>query len=125
MIVLGLSIIIVLVGIIVSIILNYKRANVPSHLSNHNVHVIPDLIPKDIGNELIELMKEFGNFPSNVDQSRAQGFKPLHEDIGEAQPINSDGSCDHNFLFPNGDKVKCILPQRVVYYSSLLYLSTL
>lgn len=110
------SIIILLVGIVVGIILT-QRAHVPLHLSNHNVYVIPDLIPKDIGNELLFLMKEFGNFPSNVDQSRAQGFQPLHEDIGEAQPINSDGTCDHKFLFPNADKTKCHLPQRVVYIS--------
>lgn len=31
----------------------------------------------------------------------------------EAQPINTDGSCSHKFLFPNLDKTKCHLPQRV------------
>ena len=67
-------------------------------------------------------------FPSNVDQAKGQGFSPLHEDIGsfnksyqvfnvmfigEAGPINSDGTCIHPYLFPNSNKTKCILPQRI------------
>lgn len=90
-----------------------KRAVVPVHLSNHPVFVVPNLIPHNLSLELLDLMKEYGEFHSNVDQSKAQGFKPLHDDIGESQPINDDGSCNHKFLFPNIDKTKCHLPQRV------------
>lgn len=90
-----------------------SRANIPSHLSNHPVHVIKDLIPAETAAELVELMKEFQNFTSNVDQSKAQGFQPKYEDIGESEAIGADGKCSHAFLFPNGAKTRCHLPQRV------------
>ena len=72
-----LSVLVLILSIVIQ-----KRSTIPSHLSNHNINVIPNLIPKDIGNELLDLMKEFRSFPSNVDQSRAQGFAPKYEDIG-------------------------------------------
>ena len=90
-----------------------KRAEIPAHLSNHPVRVIPDLIPKDTAQALMGLFKDFGEFTSNVDQSKAQGFKPKYEDIGAYQDINADGTCSHKFLFPNPEKNKCVLPQRV------------
>jgi len=106
--------ILTLIVVIISIFLQrINRAIIPKHLSNHKVFVVEDLIPKHLGLELLDLMKEFGEFHSNVDQSKAQGFKPINEDIGEDQPINNDGSCSHKFLFPNIDKTKCHLPQRV------------
>lgn len=89
------------------------RVSIPSHLANHPVFVVNDLIPLDTSRELLHLIKNFTDFTSNVDQSKAQGFKPLYEHIGEAQPINADGSCSHRFLFPNSDKTLCITPQRV------------
>eukprot|EP00595_Chromulina_sp_UTEXLB2642_P003331 CAMPEP_0196764640 /NCGR_PEP_ID=MMETSP1095-20130614/6544_1 /TAXON_ID=96789 ORGANISM="Chromulina nebulosa, Strain UTEXLB2642" /NCGR_SAMPLE_ID=MMETSP1095 /ASSEMBLY_ACC=CAM_ASM_000446 /LENGTH=375 /DNA_ID=CAMNT_0042120715 /DNA_START=82 /DNA_END=1209 /DNA_ORIENTATION=+ len=52
-------------------------------------------------------------FPSNIDQAKGQGFKPFHEDIGEGVPIEKDGTCSHHYLFPNMNKTKCILPQRI------------
>lgn len=48
-----------------------------------------------------------------MDQTRAAGFKPLYEHIGEGMAINAKGYCDHGFLFPSIDKTTCILPQRV------------
>lgn len=89
------------------------RAKIPAHLSNHAVRVVPNLIPNDTAVELMQLMREFGEFTSNVDQSKSQGFKPKHEDIGESQDILPDGTCAHKFLFPNVDKTRCHLPQRV------------
>eukprot|EP00164_Ancoracysta_twista_P007124 GFYU01010061.1.p1 GENE.GFYU01010061.1~~GFYU01010061.1.p1 ORF type:complete len:448 (-),score=113.95 GFYU01010061.1:78-1388(-) len=35
-----------------------------------------------------------------------------HEHIGEAEPIQSDGSCSNSFLIPNQDKTLCIFPAR-------------
>ena len=77
-----LIVIVISVLVLILSILIQKRADVPSHLSNHHTSVIPNLIPKDIGEELLDLMKEFSSFQSNVDQSRAQGFAPKYEDIG-------------------------------------------
>jgi len=97
-------------------LLSLERVNIPAHMSNHPVKVIKELIPRPIAADLMNLMKEFGakgGFTSNVDQSKAQGFKPRYEDIGEAEPIGIDGKCKHKFLFPNSEKTKCILPQRV------------
>lgn len=103
-----------LITVVICIFLQtIKRATIPQHLSNHKVFVVDDLIPRSVGLDLLDLMKEFDEFHSNVDQSKAQGFKPINEDIGEYQPINKDGSCSHKFLFPNIDKTKCHLPQRV------------
>lgn len=90
-----------------------RRANVPAHLSNHPVRVIADLIPTETAAELVQLMKEFEAFTSNVDQSKAQGFTPRYDDIGESQEIQPDGTCSHPFLFPNANKTRCHLPQRV------------
>ena len=89
------------------------RASIPPHLSNHPVHVIPELIPADLAAELMQIMKNFEVFSSNVDQSKAQGFAPKYEDIGEAEQIRPDGTCAHMLLFPNHNKSRCHLPQRV------------
>jgi hypothetical protein len=90
-----------------------QRAKIAPYLSNHPVVVMENLIPKDVAKDLLDVIKTFQNYSSNVDQSKAQGFEPLYEDIGEAQPINEDGTCTHKFLFPNMNKSKCIPPQRV------------
>jgi hypothetical protein len=33
---------------------------------------------------------------------------PTHEDIGEFEPINEDGNCDHLLMVPNKARTKCI-----------------
>ena len=35
------------------------------------------------------------------------------EHIGEAQPINADGTCSHPYLVPNKNHTLCILPSRI------------
>ncbi len=90
-----------------------QRAKIAPNLSNHPVVVKENLIPMDVAKDLLDIIEAFQNYSSNVDQSKAQGFEPLYEDIGEAQPINEDGTCTHQFLFPNMKKTKCIPPQRV------------
>jgi hypothetical protein len=37
----------------------------------------------------------------------------LHKHIGEAQPINEDGSCSHAYLYADPHQKNCILPGRV------------
>lgn len=104
------SIIFSLLGILIQVI---PRSNTPSHLLGHAAFAVDELIPAPLVKDLIVMMKEQKYFHSNVDQSKAQGFKPVHEDFGEAQPIEPDGTCKHSLLFPNIDKTKCIFPQRV------------
>ena len=109
------AVIVSLIAILVYFYLRFtqSRVSIPAHLSNHPVFVVKDLIPQRVASELITLIENFTDYTSNVDQSKAQGFKPRHEHIGEAQPINADGTCSHKFLFPNSDKTLCITPQRV------------
>lgn len=92
---------------------NFNRAVIPKHLTDYTAFAEDDLIPEDIATELMGMMKEFAVFQSNVDQSKAQGFKPTYEHVGEAQDILPDGTCAHPLLFPEATKTKCILPQRV------------
>jgi hypothetical protein len=37
----------------------------------------------------------------------------INEDIGEARPMNKDGSCPHHFLVPNRNNTICVLPSRI------------
>jgi hypothetical protein len=89
------------------------RAQIPEHLTNYAAFAKDELIPPETAKSLMEVVKEFRDFPSNVDQSKAQGFKPTYEHVGEAQPIRPDGTCAHPLLFPDANKEKCIFPQRV------------
>ncbi len=60
------------------------------------------------------MIRELKIYPSNLDQASAAGKVPANEQIGEGVPVNnSDGSCSHDYLFPNFDKTTCVLPQRV------------
>jgi hypothetical protein len=90
----------------------YPRISIPSHLSNHAALVELDLVPIDTATYLIQLMKELGEYHSNVNLAKGQGYAPTHEHIGEAVPINTDGSCTHPLLYPNSDQTMCILPER-------------
>jgi hypothetical protein len=42
-----------------------------------------------------------------------QFYKTLHEHIGEAEAIESDGSCSNPYLIPSNDKKSCVLPGRI------------
>jgi hypothetical protein len=95
--------------------LNYSisRREIPEHMLHHPAHAIPNLISESHFKELNQLMRQMKEFPSNVDDLTTTGFIPKHEHIGEAQPINPDGTCSHNLLVPSINKSSCILPQRI------------
>jgi hypothetical protein len=60
------------------------------------------------------IIREMKDFPSNLDaDTKTGGFTVRYEHIGEAEPINSDGTCSHPYLVPNLNRTLCILPQRV------------
>ena len=106
----GIAVLVAIVALGLRLI---PRAVVPPHLADHQVYALDDLIPKDMRVQLQDTIRSMGIFGSNVDTSRATGFVPIHEHIGEAIPINPDGSCSHDFLFPNPNRTLCILPERV------------
>lgn len=57
--------------------------------------------------ELLSMVEGFDEIPSTTkDQTYAI------EEIGEAEPITKDGSCENHFLIPNKDATKCVLPGR-------------
>lgn len=89
------------------------RANIPAHLSGHQVFVKDELISKDVRNMLMDDIRQMQTFMSNVDAAKSTGVVPTYEHIGEAIPLSPDGTCPHNFLLPNGDRSRCILPDRV------------
>lgn len=90
------------------------RATVPDHLANHRAYVVQNLISHDTAEDLMKIIFEMEDFPSNVDQSRAQKFAPKHEHVGEAVPVDPiDGTCKHHLLVPNFDNTLCVFPSRI------------
>jgi hypothetical protein len=95
-------------------LLSIPRAQIPSHLLNHHAEWIPDFIPQEDFDALNGIIREMKDFPSNLDaDTKTGGFTVRHEHIGEAEIINSDGTCSHPYLVPNLNRTLCILPQRV------------
>jgi hypothetical protein len=74
---------------------------------------IKDFIPKDVSARLTALIRDMGSFDSNVNADLKSGFVGAREDIGEAQPLRPDGTCEHPFLIPNVNRTMCCLPQRI------------
>jgi hypothetical protein len=106
-----LAVVIVILGIYFASI---SRSKIPEHCLGHKVYVKDDLIPSETVTELLSLIKEFRDFPNNIDQNKVTGMIPVHEDIGEGIPIGEDGkTCKHPLLFPNTNRTKCILPGRL------------
>jgi len=102
-----------LVIVVVSVLIGMQwKTNVvlPSHLLNNKVFFEEELISAEVGASLRELIKESAEFPSNSNDLLF--YKTVHEHIGEAEPIEADGSCKHRFLVPNTAKTHCILPGR-------------
>lgn len=90
------------------------RISIPPHLANHNLVIEPKLISDGAARDILSMMEQMAEFPSNIAADlKTGGFKALHEHIGEGLPPASDGSCPHSLLVPNQDKTLCILPQRI------------
>jgi hypothetical protein len=100
-----------IIAVFALVLVKYPRSWIPPHLSNHPVFYRRHLVPESIAVDLRELMHNFSSFPSNVG-TKGTGFIPQHPHIGEAVPINLDGSCNHPYLFPSVDKTMCHLPER-------------
>ena len=98
---------------IISYLHYMPRSDIPKHLLHLPAQYVTNLISQEHFIELNQLMREMKEFPSNMDDLRTIGFTPKHEHIGEAIPINDDGSCSHPYLAPNINRTHCILPQRI------------
>jgi len=46
------------------------------------------------------------------DVAKAVGRVPIHEHIGEAEPM-IDGQCTHPFLVPDYNRTQCVIPGRL------------
>jgi len=83
----------------------------PDHMLNNKVVYQRDLLSEDVAAELRNLTKHMKTFPTNL--SDLKFYKTTHEHIGEAVPIEADGSCANPFLMVSIEKTSCLLPGRV------------
>jgi len=99
-----------------------SRSQIPAHLLGHPVEYTKNLISAEHGAELMKLVLEMKEYPSNINaDTKTGGWKVRHPHIGEATPtirtIDANGNvtvkCSHDFLAPNADKTMCVLPQRI------------
>jgi hypothetical protein len=94
-------------------LLSYLTPETPAHLTSHPIHVLPDLLSTKHAAELRELLRTLGEVGLDTNLADTKATLPLHEHVGEAEPISADGTCDHKYLLPSIDGTQCILAQRV------------
>ena len=85
--------------------------SIPDHMLNTRVVYQTDFLTEDMAAELRNLTKEMKNFPTNL--SDLKFYKTTHEHIGEAVPLEADGSCANPLLMASINKTSCVLPGRV------------
>lgn len=105
--------IVAFIAIVVAVLLNFPRADIPAHLLGHPGYSVPQIIPDDAGAAMMQIVKDMGEYPTNTNADMKTGFKHAAEDIGETQPIGANGKCDNPILIPNRKKNGCILPGRI------------
>ncbi|CAE6911887.1 folD [Symbiodinium sp. CCMP2592] len=94
-----------------------RRANIPEHLLHHVAFQEDALIDVDSGRLLNQVLREMAademGLPTNVAADLKTAVRPLHRHVGEARPVEADGSCSHHLLVRDGNSSECILPQRI------------
>jgi hypothetical protein len=111
-----LSFLIGIVVILLSWLWKYPRFAIPAHLLHHRVAHERDFITAALGKDLLQEVKSIGSsegYFSNIDADTKTAYAGAREDIGEGMSINANGSCNHQYLYPNPTRTRCILPQRV------------
>ena len=71
----------------------------------------PQLLSATSGGRLVELLKRFKDYPTNVND--VQFYKTDHEHIGEGTPLAPNGTCTDPFKVPNSDRTLCVLAGRI------------
>ena len=70
--------------------------------------VIKDFFSKDLQQRLITIYRKASPYVTAIDDQTAK-----YQHIGEAKPINKDGSCPHPYLVPDKDRKVCQLVSRM------------
>ena len=84
---------------------------IPEHMLNNRVVYQTDLLTEDVAAQLRNLTKHMKTFPTNLNDLKF--YKTTHEHIGEAAPLEADGSCANPFLKTSIEKTSCVLPGRI------------
>jgi len=95
-----------------------RRANIPQHLLGHVALHQDALIDAESGRTLNEILRQMGSdeigYPTNIAADLKTGVKKVqHRHVGEAKPMEADGSCSHHLLVRDGNSSDCIFPQRI------------
>lgn len=88
----------------------------PEHLVHHPVHYELNLLSERNMGRLMDMFKgSMRSFPTNIAdvKSYASRAPNLREHVGEARPVDEDGSCAHPFLVPDSTGKLCVLPGRI------------
>jgi hypothetical protein len=87
------------------------RQEIPAHLKRHPlVDVGRGFLDDATIEALLEMtrsIRTIGTAARDYDM-----YTAAVDHIGEAVPVNTDGSCPALFLMPNGDKTRCVFPGR-------------
>lgn len=84
---------------------------IPRHMLQNEATVIPDLLSEQDSSALMGLMKELGDLPSNVADTKY--YTARREHVGEAVPLAVGASCPHPFMVPSVNRSECVLAGRI------------
>lgn len=67
-----------------------NRVSIPEHLLHHPAGWLPNLIGPEENREINEIMREFKDFPTNVNAGlKHVNFTMMHEHVGKLQGYSS------------------------------------
>jgi len=105
--------IVAFIAVVLAVLWNFPRADIPSHLLGHPGYSVRQIVPDEAGVIMRQVVRDMVEYPTNTNADMKTGFQTAAEDIGETQPIGPDGKCINPVLIPNRKKDGCILPGRI------------
>jgi len=92
----------------------WSRVQLPDNLLRHPINVEDDFLSEESAEALRQLLRS-GDLGDHLNTNAAdvRSYTTRNEHIGEARPLESDGTCSHHFLIPNTNRTQCILPGRI------------